>query len=82
MVKFSAEPAQQDKEELMLLSMYPTEWDLPEQDKKELMMLLGLSEVEWEVGKIGVLSHLLSHHSTHPTAPGHAGGCFFEGTRS
>jgi hypothetical protein len=39
----------QDKEELMMLvGMYPTEWDLPKQDKQELMMLLGMSAKEWE----------------------------------
>ena len=40
---------EQDKEEVMMLvSMYPTEWDLPKQDKEELMMLLGMSVMEWE----------------------------------
>ena len=38
----------QDKEELMMLGMYPTEWDLPKRDKGKLMMLLGMSAMEWE----------------------------------
>jgi hypothetical protein len=38
----------QDKEEKMMISMYPTEWDLPKQDKEELMILLGMSAIEWE----------------------------------
>jgi hypothetical protein len=33
---------------MMLVGMYPTEWDLPKQDKQELMMLLGMSAKEWE----------------------------------
>jgi hypothetical protein len=44
-----AEPAKTGKEELMMLvGMYPTEWDLPKQDKKEMRMLLGMSVMEWE----------------------------------
>ena len=33
---------------MMLVGMYPTEWDLPKQDKDELMVLLGMSAMEWE----------------------------------
>ena len=33
---------------MMLIGMYPTEWDLPKQDKDELMMLLGMSATEWK----------------------------------
>ena len=32
---------------MMLVGMYPTEWDLPKQDKDELMTLLGMSAMEW-----------------------------------
>jgi hypothetical protein len=39
----------QDKEELMILvGMYPTQWDLPKQDREEMRMLLGMSAMEWE----------------------------------
>ena len=48
LVEFFLSLPKQDKEELMMLVMYPTEWDLPRQDKKELMMLLGMSTAEWE----------------------------------
>ena len=33
---------------MMLVGMYPMEWDLPKQDKEELMMLLGMYAMEWE----------------------------------
>jgi pantothenate kinase len=33
---------------MMLVGMYPTEWDLPKQDKEELMMLVGMYPKEWE----------------------------------
>jgi hypothetical protein len=49
LVEFWLSLPNQDKEEPMILvNMYPTEWDLPKQDKEELMMLLGLSAMEWE----------------------------------
>ena len=48
-MEFGLSLPKQDKEELMMLvGMYPTEWDLPKQGKKELMMLLGMSAMEWE----------------------------------
>jgi hypothetical protein len=49
LVEFSLSLPKQDKEELMMLvGMYPTEWNLSKQDKEELMMLLGMSAMEWE----------------------------------
>lgn len=49
MVEFLLSLPKQDKEEVMILvGMYPTEWDLSKQEKEELMMLLGMSAMEWE----------------------------------
>ena len=36
---------------MLLVGIYPTEWDLPEQEKQELMVLLGMSAIEWEKEK-------------------------------
>ena len=36
---------------MMLVGMYPTEWDLPKQDKEELMMLVGMYPTEWDLPK-------------------------------
>jgi hypothetical protein len=48
-VEFLLSLPKQDKGELMIMvGMYPTEWDLPKQDKEELMMLLGMSAMEWD----------------------------------
>jgi hypothetical protein len=41
-------PNQGKKEPMILLGIYPTEWDLPRQDREKLTMLVGLSAVEWE----------------------------------
>jgi hypothetical protein len=41
-------PNQGKKEPMILLGIYPTEWDLPRQGREKLTMLVGLSAVEWE----------------------------------
>jgi hypothetical protein len=40
-------PKQNNEELILLVGMYPTQWDLPKQDKEELMMLSGMSAMEW-----------------------------------
>jgi hypothetical protein len=47
LVEFLLRLPNQGKKELMILvGIYPTEWDLRKQDKEKLMMLVGRSAME------------------------------------